>query len=46
MVDSKALGLNFSSGTALWTGALTPHSLKNVGDTDLHVLSVEIKTTT
>ncbi|RTL57573.1 MAG: hypothetical protein EKK37_16190 [Sphingobacteriales bacterium] len=45
MVDSKALGLNFSSGTALWTGALTPHSLKNVGDTDLHVLSVEIKTT-
>lgn len=46
MVDSKALGLNYSSGTALWTGALSPHSLKNIGDADLHVISVEIKTTT
>jgi quercetin dioxygenase-like cupin family protein len=46
LVDSKALGLNFSSGTSIWTKALTPHSLRNIGDNDLHVISVEIKTTT
>lgn len=43
IVDSKTLGLCFSSGTALWTGALAPHLLKNVGGADLHVISVEIK---
>jgi quercetin dioxygenase-like cupin family protein len=45
LADSKALGLNYSSGTALWTGALSPHLLKNVGHSNLHVISVEIKTT-
>jgi hypothetical protein len=28
---------------ALWSEALPPHSLENVGATELHVLSVEIK---
>jgi hypothetical protein len=28
---------------ALWTEALAPHSLENVGRSDLHVISVEIK---
>ncbi len=43
IVDSKALSLSFPSGTALWSGALAPHALKNVGTNDLHVISVEIK---
>jgi mannose-6-phosphate isomerase-like protein (cupin superfamily) len=28
---------------AFWTPALAPHSLENVGQTDLHVISVELK---
>ena len=27
----------------LWTSALAPHSLENVGPNDLHVISVELK---
>ncbi len=30
-------------GSALWSRPLAPHSLKNVGEKDLHVISVEIK---
>jgi len=30
-------------GTALWSGPLIPHALKNTGTTDLHIISVEIK---
>jgi len=43
MVDSKALGLNPAPGTALWSGPLLPHSLKNTGTGNLQVISVEIK---
>ena len=43
LVDSKALSLHFTPGTALWSGPLTPHALKNVGTNDLHVISVEVK---
>ncbi|MEP7254184.1 MAG: hypothetical protein ABI666_00340 [Ferruginibacter sp.] len=43
MVDSKALGLSAATGSALWSGALAPHALKNVGTNDLHVISVEVK---
>lgn len=43
MVDSKALGLHYTAGTALWSGPLEAHSLKNTGTNELHVISVEIK---
>ena len=32
-------------GTALWSGPLGPHTLENVGTTELHVVSVELKNT-
>jgi hypothetical protein len=32
--------------TALWSGPLPPHTLQNVGDSPLHVISVELKNPT
>ena len=43
LVDSKALSLHFLPGTVLWSSPLTPHTLKNAGTNDLHVISVEVK---
>jgi hypothetical protein len=31
-------------GTALWSSPLQPHTLENVGDSELRVISVELKT--
>ncbi len=28
---------------ALWSEPLKPHALKNIGDIDIHIISVEIK---
>jgi len=43
LVDSR----NFSSSplpsSAAWSEPLTPHFLKNIGDDNLHIISVEIK---
>jgi hypothetical protein len=30
-------------GSALWTPPLPPHTLENIGPSDLHVISVELK---
>lgn len=43
LLDSRNLDSKPLPGTALWTEPLIPHSLKNVGVTDLHVISVELK---
>mgnify|MGYP000957835523 CR=1 FL=1 len=43
MADSKILGLHYSNGSAIWSGPLAPHSVKNTGKNELHVISVEIK---
>jgi hypothetical protein len=45
VLDSRNLATPLWSATALWSDALPPHSLKNVGASDLHVISVEIKNT-
>ena len=42
LVDSRKLPRP-TEGIALWTEPLAPHTLENVGDTDLHVISVEVK---
>ena len=44
MVDSRTLSSVPANGSALWSGPLAPHSLKNIGENDLHVISVEMKT--
>ena len=43
LLDSRALGLQFSPGDALWSAPLPPHSVQNVGDRALHIIAVELK---
>jgi hypothetical protein len=43
MVDSRTLSSKPVAGTALWSAPLPLHALKNVGENELHVISVEIK---
>jgi hypothetical protein len=43
LLDSQDKGLQFEPHSALWSGPLGPHALKNVGANDLHIISVEIK---
>ena len=42
LVDSRIAG-KLPEGIALWSDALPPHTLENVGERDLHVISIEIK---
>lgn len=44
VLDSRTLPKSPLPSTALWSEPLIPHSLKNIGDNDLHIISVEIKT--
>ncbi len=41
--ESSHLPLAIRPSTALWSESLIPHTLKNTGDSNLHVISVEIK---
>jgi len=43
MVDSRTLDSLPADGTAVWASPLPPHSLKNVGDREIHVILTEIK---
>jgi quercetin dioxygenase-like cupin family protein len=42
LVDSRA-GNSAQAGRALWSGPLGPHTLENVGQSELRVISVELK---
>ena len=41
--DSRAAQSSLEVGKALWSPPLPPHSVKNVGDAEIHVVSVELK---
>lgn len=43
MVDSRKLPETPTSASALWSGPLKPHALENVGEKEIHIISVEIK---
>ncbi len=44
LMDSRSvMDKSISPHSALWSGPLGPHALKNVGSNDLHIISVEIK---
>ncbi len=43
LVDSRTMAAKPAAGTALWAPALGLHSAENVGDAELHVLAVEVK---
>lgn len=42
MLDSRVSG-GPATGVALWSGPLPPHTLENVGESELRVVSVELK---
>src|SRR6185437_14749882 len=42
LVDSRLAGKP-TPGSALWSGPLPPHTLENVGESDLRAISVELK---
>jgi len=43
ILDSRAGGMKPDIGSALWSGPLQPHFVKNVGDGELHIIAVELK---
>jgi hypothetical protein len=43
LVDTRAGGSPPQPGAAIWTDALPPHTLENVGTTDIHVVGFELK---
>lgn len=43
-LDSRNFPTSPRSSTALWSEPLIPHSLKNIGNNNIHIISVEIKT--
>lgn len=43
MVDSREKGITITPGEAIWAGELGPHTLENVGDQPIHIISVEVK---
>ena len=45
LVDSRTLQ-KIPEGSAVWSTPLPPHTLENVGASELHVISVELKSST
>jgi quercetin dioxygenase-like cupin family protein len=43
LLDTRKAGVTAAAGAILWGEPLAPHSLENVGDALLHIVSVEIK---
>lgn len=45
LLDSRTFPAPPAPGQAIWSGPLPPHYLRNVGDSDLRLIAVEIKPT-
>lgn len=45
LLDTREAGVEAAAGAVLWGDALAPHSLENVGESLLHIVSVEVKPT-
>lgn len=43
VLDSRSVEGLETPPPALWTPALAPHSLENIGSADLHIISIECK---
>jgi hypothetical protein len=43
LVDSRRFPEAPAPFTSLWSEPLTPHTLENIGDKDIHLISTEIK---
>jgi quercetin dioxygenase-like cupin family protein len=43
LLDSRSLPKKLEPGEAIWSAPLPPHSLRNVGKSDIRVISMELK---
>jgi hypothetical protein len=43
MFDSRKAGALPKTPTVEWVGPLPPHSIENVGSSEVHLLTVELK---
>ena len=43
ILDSRKLPKTPLPSTAIWSEALRPHTLENIGEKEIHIISVEIK---
>jgi mannose-6-phosphate isomerase-like protein (cupin superfamily) len=43
LLDSRTMGLRPSPGEAIWSPVLPPHRVRNVGNADLQLIAVELK---
>jgi len=43
IVDSRSWDSRPAPGEALWSAPLVPHSVENIGDSDLRIIAVELK---
>jgi len=41
--DSRSAGILPEAGTCVWLDAMPPHSVENVGNTEIRLLTVELK---
>ena len=41
--DSRAVESKPQPGSVIWSGSLAPHSVTNLGQTDIRVISMELK---
>lgn len=43
LVDSRALDFPRETPFTLWSEPIPPHTLENIGDSDIHVIAIELK---
>lgn len=43
LFDSRNAGSAENEPTIVWTDPLPPHSVENIGDSEIHLLSIELK---
>ena len=43
LLDSRALETRAEAGQTIWSSALPPHFVKNIGDGEIRVISIELK---
>ncbi len=46
VLDTRSQGIDLKVGQGVWSEPLGPHTLENIGDSCLHIISVEIKPST
>ena len=43
LLDTREAGISLAAGAALWSAPFPPHTLENVGQAEIRIVSVELK---